>query len=333
MRLFAALFTAALLFAQSWQPQSTGTRASLRGLCATGHGVVWASGTRGTYLLTTDGGANWHAAQAPDSATLDFRGVHALDAKTAWLMSIGDGENSRVLKTTDGGAHWTKQFVNPDPKGFFDGIAFWDPQHGILVGDAVDGHVVVFTTADGGGHWTRSQTPPAAGKEGEFAASNSSIALRGRSEVWFGTGAGGAARVYHSTNRGATWTVATTPVRHDSAAAGIFSLAFRDGKHGIAVGGDYSKPNDDTANIAITTDGGKTWTVPTGTRPHGFRSAVAYIAGRKLWVATGTSGTDVSTDDGRNWKSIDTTAYNSLAFLPNGTGWAAGPGGRIAEFK
>jgi len=333
MRILSAVLFPLLLCAQSWQPQTSGTKASLRGLCAVDADVVWASGTAGTYLTTTDGGRSWHAAQVPGAAALDFRAVHALDRNTAWLLSIGAGDNSRVYKTADGGAHWELQFTNPDAKGFFDGLAFWDAAHGILLGDPVDGRLAVFTTADGGAHWTRRLTPPAVPGEGAFAASNTSLALRGRDEVWFATGGPGAARVFHSVDGGTSWTVVSTPIRNDGPAAGIFSIAFRDAVHGIAVGGDYSKPADATANFALTSDGGRTWSAPTGAPPAGFRSAVAYNAKFRLWIASGTSGTDVSTDDGRSWKPIDTTGYNALAFLPDGAGWAAGGSGRIAVFR
>ena len=333
MRLLVFAMLPALALAQSWQPQPAPSKASLRGLCAVDARVVWASGTAGTWLVTADGGQSWRAARVPGAERLDFRAVHALDRNTAWLLSIGTGAQSRIYKTGDGGAHWQLQFTDPDARGFFDGLAFWDAAHGIVVGDPVDGRFAIFTTQDGGAHWTRHSAPPAVPNEGVFAASNSSLAVRGKREAWFATGGPGGARVFHSRDGGVTWTVAATPVRNDGPSAGIFSLAFRDARHGIAVGGDYAKPSQDTANIAITADGGRTWTVPHGARPAGFRSAVAYIAGRKLWVATGTTGTDLSSDHGQSWKPIDAAPYNALAFLRSGAGWAAGPGGHIAVFR
>jgi photosystem II stability/assembly factor-like uncharacterized protein len=329
----ALALPAGILLAQTWQPQPTPSKASLRGICAVDSNVVWASGSAGTYLTTADGGRSWHAGQAPDAASLDFRAVHALDGNRAWLLASGPGEKSRIYKTNDGGLHWRLQLANPDPHGFFDALAFWDPTHGIVLGDPVDGRFVIFTTQDGGEHWSRRPTPPAAPAEGAFAASNTALAVRGTGEVWFATGGRGGARVFHSSDAGAAWTVAATPVRSDGPGAGIFSLAFRDALHGIAVGGDYSKPADDTANIAVTSDGGRSWTAPPGARPKGYRSAAAYIAGRNLWIATGTSGTDLSSDDGQSWQPIDSTAYNALAFLASGAGWAAGPAGRIAAFR
>ena len=313
--------------AQSWQPQTSTTTASLRGISAVGETVAWASGTRGTYLVTTDGGATWRAAKVPGAETLDFRGVQAIDRNTAWLMSIGMGPLSRVYKTTDSGATWKLLFTNPDAQGFFDCLRFWDAQHGILAGDSVDGALAVFTTDDGGEHWQRVQMPAALAGEGEFAASNSSIALGERGEAWIGTGGPNGARVYHL--RQTSVTVADTKVRSGAASTGIFSVAFADSRRGMVVGGDYTKPADAAANIAITSDGGATWTAPPA-GPAGFRSAVVYLPKHKAWLVTGTSGSDISFDDGRTWKTFDTGNYNALGFVGD-EGWAVGPNGRVAR--
>jgi photosystem II stability/assembly factor-like uncharacterized protein len=247
-------------------------------------------------------------------------------------LSISKGDPSRVYKTTDAGAHWNLLLQNSDPEGFFDEMAFWNPQHGILVGDPVDGQLVVMTTEDGGATWQRQKMPPALPGEGVFSASGTGITAFGDRDVWIGTGGKDAARVYHSADAGRTWAVAATPIRADSANAGIFSLAFSDALHGIAVGGDYSKPKEDTGNIALTSDGGKTWTKPQGAPPKGFRSAVAYLPDRKLWIAAGTSGADISSDGGQNWQQFDTGNYNAISFFSSKAGWAVGPRGRVAVF-
>src|SRR5271169_2756608 len=155
MNLITAILIAGFSFALTWVAQSSGTSASLRGVHAASATVVWASGTNGTYLRTTDGGATWHAATVPGAEALDFRAVHAVDDKTAYLLSIGEGSNSRIYKTSDGGVHWNLQITNPDPKGFFDALAFWDSRHGIVLGDPVNGEFAVFITADGGETWQR----------------------------------------------------------------------------------------------------------------------------------------------------------------------------------
>jgi len=321
----------ATVWAQTFTVQTSGTQASLRGVWAVDEQVVWASGTRGTYLRTTDGGQHWTAAAVPDAAKLDFRDVQGVDAATAYLLSIGEGQSSRVYKTTDGGAHWKLSLQNADANGFFDEMAFWNPRHGILVGDQVGGEMVVMTTDDGGNRWQRMKMPPALPGEGAFAASGTGVTVLGDREVWIGTGGYGTPRVYHSIDGGRTWTVGFVPLRADSASAGIFSLAFSDPQHGIAVGGDYSKPKEIAGNIALTVDGCRTWHIAK-TPPKGFRSAVAYLSDRKTWIAVGTSGSDISTDGGTTWKPIDEGNYNAVSFASSKAGWAVGPGGRIAKF-
>jgi len=321
------------LAAQTWINHQSGVTASLRGVSSAGDRVVWASGSGGTYLATTDGGATWHASTVPGAEALDFRDVHALDARTAYLLASGPGDKSQIYKTSDAGAHWTLQLTNPDPKGFFDALAFWDARRGIVLGDPVEGRFVILTTVDGGEHWLRQQTPPALPNEGAFAASGTCLIVRGRSEAWFATGGPGGARVFHSQDGGRAWSVAQTPVRNDAAGTGIFSLAFSDPRYGIAVGGDYTKPADSQHNIAVTSDGGKTWTEPSGPHPNGYRSAVAFVPDKKMWVAVGTTGSDISYDNGKSWKPFDTGAFNAVSLVSSKSGWAVGPNGRLAEFR
>lgn len=328
----APVFLATAALAQSWLPQKSGTAVSLRGVSAVSDKVAWASGAEGTYLFTTDRGKIWRAAKVPNAEDLDFRTVHATNARTAYLLSSGPGDKSRIYKTSDSGKNWTLQHTNPDSKGFYDALAFWDATHGIVLGDPVDGHFAILTTANGGKHWNRQQTPPALPGEGAFAASGSCLVVRGKSEAWFGTGGPQAARVFRSQDGGQSWTVASTPVRSDSASAGIFSLAFSDGQHGMAVGGDYNKPKDKWRNLASTSDGGSTWDEPAGVPPDGFRSALAYLRGLHMWIAVGTSGSDVSTDAGATWLAIDSGAYNAVSFVSD-KGWAVGPKGRIGRFQ
>jgi photosystem II stability/assembly factor-like uncharacterized protein len=299
--------------------------------------VAWASGEKGTYARTTDGGLSWHTATVPEAEGLDFRDVDAFDANTAYLLSIGEGVKSRIYKTTDGGQHWSVQYVNNNPAAFFDAMAFWDRDHGIAVSDPVDGRFLIITTADGGKSWKeipQSGMPPALAGEGAFAASGTCIAVQGKNNVWFGTGGPAGARVFRSTDRGRTWKATSTSM-NSGKTAGIFSIAFRDAKHGVIVGGDYTMERTARDNVALTSDGGRTWVVVTGARPNGYRSCVAYVrhAPRHVLVTVGPTGSDYSSDDGENWISIGTDGYHSTSFAGSlNAGWAVGEGGRIAKF-
>jgi photosystem II stability/assembly factor-like uncharacterized protein len=314
-----------------WQTQKINTKADFRGLCVVSPNVAWVSGTRGTYARTTDGGKNWSVGTVPGAEKLDFRDVEAFGETTAYLLSAGPGDASRIYKTVDGGKSWVMQFKCADPAAFFDAIAFWDERNGIALGDPIKGRFQMIVTTDGGADWqplAAKTLPPALSGEGAFAASGTCLVTHGQSDVWFATGGAKTARVFHSNDRGQNWEVSETPIVAGVESAGIFSIAFRDQQHGMIVGGDYRKPNDTGATAATTSDGGKTWAPLDKRLP--FRSAVAWAKDR--WVAVGTSGSHLSQDNGATWKLLDRENYNSVGFTLAGEGWAVGPNGRIAKF-
>jgi photosystem II stability/assembly factor-like uncharacterized protein len=314
-----------------WQKQTVDTKASLRGLSVVNEKIVWASGAGGTFLRTIDGGKNWKVGIVPDADKLDFRDVEAFDANTAYLLSIGDGESSRIYKTTDGGATWKLQFKNTNPKAFFDAFAFWDRTHGIAMSDPVNGKYVLLKTDDGE-TWTAlgNEKMPGA-KEGEaaFAASGTCILSYGENNVFLVSG-GKDARVFRSTNHGLDWFVADTPIVSGTAGSGIFSIAMQDKMRGVIVGGNYEKPDDNTNNLAFTGDGGKSWIAGKGL--NGYRSGVDFID-RKTLIAVGSSGSDLSVDGGKTWKNLDKENYNSVQSKGEKAIWAVGAGGLVAKFS
>jgi len=310
-----------------WTPLQAPTKASLRGLSAVDARIAWVSGTNGTILVTTDGGGTWNDRSIAGSA-LDFRDIHAFDAKTAVVMSAGPGDKSRLYRTEDGGAQWTEVYQNRQEKGFFDSIAFWDRRRGIMVGDPVDGKFTILATNNGGVTWqpiASGPGMPAAGEgEGAFAASGTSIAVQRGGLAWFGTGGKNGGRVFYSTDWGKSWTAVQTPIRHDSESAGIFSVLFRDPANGVAVGGDYRKTGQAVDTMVTTNDGGKTWKTAPGLT--GFRSAITFL--QQTWVATGQDGSDISTDGGRTWKPLPGPGFHAIS-----KSFASGAAGRVSKLK
>jgi photosystem II stability/assembly factor-like uncharacterized protein len=331
-----ALFAAAVLFAfaasvtAQWQKRTVNTTAGFRGLSVVSEKVIWASGTGGTFIRTTDGGKTWNVGKVPDTDKLDFRDIEAFDANTAYVLSIGNGDASRIYKTTDGGERWKLQFKNTNEKAFFDALACWDRNTCIAMSDPVDGRYVLISTKDGGANWKpidTSKMPSAMAGEAAFAASGTCLIVNGKTDAYLVSG-GRAARVFRSNDRGLTWSVADTPMVKGSDGTGIFSIAFRNALHGTIVGGNYEKPQEAANSLAFTRDGGKTWYEGEGLG--GYRSAVAYIDDKTL-IAVGSSGSDISFDRGGVWKNLDELSYNAVQSKGKNATWAVGDKGMVAR--
>jgi photosystem II stability/assembly factor-like uncharacterized protein len=301
-----------------WQLQDSHATADLRGIHNVGGGVAWASGTNGTVLRTLNGGDNWQACVVPPGAEkLDFRGVQAFDANTAIVMSSGKGDLSRLYKTTDGCRTWKLDSSNDSPEGFWDsvvfqhgsfGFAIGDSHTGVLIGDPVKGRFQTEVMILGHGWFIDEQGCPAPEGQAAFAASNSSVFVFGSRRYVLATGGTAGANAYVSPLlitgvSSDPCKKVQVPIVGGTESSGIFSVFFRDLKHGIAVGGDFTKPEDADRTAAWTATTGVDWAAAK-TTPRGYRSAVAYDETAKTWITVGPNGTDVSTDDGKNWRAV-----------------------------
>jgi photosystem II stability/assembly factor-like uncharacterized protein len=343
-----ALLLAATAHAQ-WTIQQSNTTADLRGIDNVGHGIAWASGSNGTVLHTTDNGVTWLLCKTPpDAEHLDFRGIQAFDAKRAVIMSSGKGDLSRVYRTDDVCETWSLIAKNPEAEGFWDALIKLSPiapSNLLVIGDPVREKFPMYVVeAWPEPYLNRVMQIPAQKGEAAFAASNSSFFHINTSYgYWLITGGPLGARVIRPTVHGITDETGWTTYPSTFVALGVktessggFSIQLREdaGKYvnGIAVGGDYQAPNSTDATATYTSDGGKHWFSPQ-ILPHGYRSAVAYDAPSKTWITVGPNGTDISTDDGRNWRALKPSAtdtpdadqnWNALS-LP----FVVGPHGRI----
>ena len=332
-------FVAASAFGE-WKPQESNTDASLHGLSVVNANVVWASGTGGTFVRTTDGGQTWQAGTVAGGEKLDFRDVYAVDAKTAYLMSIGNGNESRIYKTTDAGKTWSLQYTEQNPKAFLDCMAFWNATRGIVVGDALNGKAELLRTSDGGAHWTPlrpESLPPVKNGEGSPASGTciaTYLAKTGTNETWhawFVTE--NASRVFHTDDGGKTWTVSETPLVK-GLNNGVFSIAVVDADHLAIVGGDYDHPHMAKPNSAYSDDGGRTWR-ESNHRPAGYRWGIAIVPHTPgpTALAVGPTGMDYSIDGGRNWDQMNELDANSISFADAHHGWAVGQKGLILKFE
>ncbi len=323
-----------------WTPQNSNTAASLHGLSIVNATVVWASGTGGTFVRTTNGGATWQAGTVAGGENFDFRDVYAVDAKTAYLMSIGGKNEGRIYKTTDAGKTWSLQYAERNPKAALDCMAFWNAARGIVIGDPVDGKSEVLTTSDGGAHWTLlrpESMPPAKAGEGS-PASGTCVATysgqEGKDETWpawFATE--NASRVFHASDPGKAWTASETPVV-TGLNQGVFSIAVADSRRVVIVGGDYDHPRMVKRNAAYSDDGGRTWK-ESNHRPAGYRWCVAIVPGTPgpTAIAVGPTGMDYSIDGGKSWVQMNEMSANTIAFADAHRGWAVGQRGLILRFE
>jgi len=316
-----------------WETLSTPTQSSLRGLSAVSEEVVWVSGSVATLMRTNDGGQSWQTFpfDVPDS--LQFRDVEAFGEDTAYVLSAG--LPGLIFKTNDGGESWTRQYENNRPGIFLDGMAFWNAQQGVVMGDPLDESFVILCTENGGQDWERipaDNLPDPADGEAGFAASGTNIVVQGEAFACFASG-GKRARVFRLTDRGQSWSAHEVPIKQGASSQGIFSLAFADTLRGVAVGGDFLAPDDTSRIAAYTTDGGLSWQ-PAEQMPGGYRSGVAYFSGDKLFIATGTNGTDYSTDFGITWLPLDTIGYHSIQPVPSqSVAWLSGDEGKVAKLR
>ncbi|MEV6488913.1 oxidoreductase [Actinoplanes sp. NPDC051633] len=316
----------------SWQLTDTGVTARFRGLAPVSARVAWAAGSAGTILRTVDGGRSWQSVGPPGVEELQFRDIEAFDAHNAVALTIGEGTDSRLYRTTDGGRSWTEVFRNDEPTAFYDCITFLDRRHGLALSDPVGGKFRILATADGGRTWAvRDPAGMPAALPGEFAfAASGTCLVSAGGRAFFATGGGERSRVFTSDDRGRSWHVTDSPLPSGEA-AGIFSLAFRDRRHGIAVGGDYLTPTAAPDGSATTRDGGRTWTVSRRV-PGEYRSGATFVVGT-VALAVGPTGSDWSLDGGRTWTRFDTGSFDAVLCARDLSCWASGENGRIAKLR
>ncbi|WP_173476397.1 oxidoreductase [Streptomyces sp. 150FB] len=321
-------------YSPRWHLTDTGTDARFRGLAAVSRKAAWVAGTGGTVLRTADGGRTWRDVSPPAASGLEFRDIEAFDGRRAVALAIGEGEASRIFRTENGGASWTESFRNTDPSAFYDCVTFFDSRNGLAMSDPVDGKYRILSTGDGGASWKvlpDAGMPAALPGEAGFAASGQCLVSSGPRDVWLATGGGATARVLHSSDRGVHWTASESTIPAGDPARGVFALAFRDRTHGIAVGGDFGAGQPSPKAAAVSGDAGRTWTQAKNP-PAAYRSGVAWLAhSRTTALAVGPTGTDLTTDGGRDWRTVDTGSYDTVDCTPDLGCWAAGEQGRVAR--
>ncbi|MFZ9718359.1 MAG: WD40/YVTN/BNR-like repeat-containing protein, partial [Chitinophagaceae bacterium] len=162
---------------------------SLRGICVVTDSIVWASGSKGTVALSTNGGITWRTLLVKGHEQRDFRDIEAWNENTAIIIAVDTP--ALILKTTDGGVVWKEVYRNNAPGMFLDAIEFWNELNGMVIGDPINGRFFIARTMNGGESWKsipEANAPLADEGEALFAASGSNIAQFNQQEAVFVTG-------------------------------------------------------------------------------------------------------------------------------------------------
>jgi photosystem II stability/assembly factor-like uncharacterized protein len=347
--------------------QNSGTANGLIAVSPVNAKVVWASGRNGTFTKTIDGGKIWRAGVVPGAEALQFRDVQGINEKVAYLLSIGNGTDARIYKTVDGGKIWSMQFQNQDPNAFYDCFAFWTPNRGLAQSDAVNGRFPVIRTRDGV-NWEDigDRLPPAQTGEASFASSGTCVATQGERNAWIVTGGAEKARVLATRDGGYNWRAFDTPITQGTPSSGIFSVDFRDERHGMIGGGELDPALPNLHRAARSRDGGKTWRLTTeppnigtiyglsyanepaleddhrGSHDHDFDDRGRdkdfdddhddHDDGNRTVVITGPGGSAWTPDEGNTWFTLPgLSGFWGVAFANSHTGWLVGVDGEITR--
>ena len=250
----------------------------------------------------------------------EFRAI-AHTATDFFMLSVG---SPALLYKTGEGGEMELVYMEEGDGVFYDAMTFWNDKEGIALGDTVNGCLSIIVTRDGGNTWSKlscNVLPKAIDGEGAFAASNTNIKVVG-DKTWVAT----TKRILFSPDKGITWEAFETPIMNKEGTQGIYSIDFSTAHLGIAIGGDYTKPEGKTANKAITIDGGKTWKLIADGQDPSYKSCVQFVpnsSGKEI-IAVGFTGISYSSDIGTTWAALSSESFFTIRFLNDSVAYAAG---------
>ena len=299
-------------------------QSSFRGLSVVDNNVLWVSGSNGTVGKSIDGGKTWKWMTVKGFEKTDFRDIEAFSKTTAVIMGIA--EPAYILRTTDGGQTWKVVFKNKIKGMFLDAMEFWNEKSGIVIGDPINNRFYIGRTFDGGKTWQNipeQNKPVADSSEACFASSGTNIRKLNKSEAVFISG-GLTSHIFIRDKK------ISIPILQGRASTGANSIAVKNSKTMIVVGGDFATKDSTNKNCVITTDGGNTWYSPK-VPPSGYRSCVEYLHKNK-WITCGLNGVDISDDNGMNWTTVSKESFHVCRKAKKGNAvYFAGSGGRVGK--
>lgn len=328
-KLFLALSLSVLfqnIFAQKIKICTDSIQSSFRGLSVVNNNVLWVSGSNGTVGRSLDAGKTWKWMKIKGFEKTDFRDIEAFDEKTAIIMGVD--VPAYILRTNDGGESWKVVYENHAKGMFLDAMEFWNEQSGIVVGDPINGRFFIVRTFDGGKTWQNipeENKPVADSGEACFAASGTNVRKLNKSEAVFVSG-GLSSHIFIRDKK------ILLPILQGKESTGANSVAVKNSKTLIVVGGDFLQKDSTNRNCTLSEDGGNTWLKPKKP-PSGYRSCVEYLTKDK-WITCGLNGVDISNDNGMNWEKISDQSFNVCRKAKKGSAvYFAGGGGIVAKLQ
>ena len=214
-------------------------------------------GDRGKVLLTEDAGKTF--TRLKTGTHLGIFSIQMTDDQNGYLT----GQDGLLMRTRNGGNSWER--LNSRTNQFLFSLSFADTNHGMIVGD----RSVVLSTTDGGETFLKRQLqrvfPP---DMQDQAVQYEEPKLYGvkLTDPMHGWVVGELGRIWATGNGGKTWQeqqsslvkqwqrpapVGENPALHEFSLPTLFSVSFRDDKHGAACGLE--------GWVIQTDDGGNTW--------------------------------------------------------------------------
>ncbi|WP_159745879.1 MULTISPECIES: T9SS type A sorting domain-containing protein [Chryseobacterium] len=331
-----ALLVSSSAYSQYWSTQNTSFTTPSRGISGMevfDANTVWAFAYDGApfdpdnpeniqeFTKTSNGGITWTSgAINVGDPNLTITNISGVNGTTAWvgaLLSTATDGLGAVYKTVNGGVTWTaQQTFSTAGESYLNFVHAFDANNAIAGGDPQGGEYELYTTSNGGTSWTRvpaASLPNPTTNEYGYNAGYYAVG----NNIFFYTGKG---RIYKSTDKGLTWSIAFTGSTYglsDFGGATINGdMAWSDANRGIVFKKTYNTatpPVQTALAIYRTTDGGSTWSTVTftGITAANKISDVTYVPGTDILVATSTSGGSwKSLDNGSTWTALDTAVQH-----------------------
>ncbi len=310
----------------AWIEQASGFSTPSRGITnfsIVDANTIWALAYDGSgnnanvqeFTKTTNGGDSWGPGTIDvGNSTLGIAMIHARSATKAYIAAYKTNTGTQgIYVTTDGGSTWTRQ-TSADYQSstsFTNVVYFWNDNDGFCMGDPVNGEFELYTTTNGGSTWTAVNGDNIPNPlSGEYGYTGQYDAVG--NDIWFTTNKG---RLYHSSDKGYTWTVSQTPVSDFGGQTVSAVFDFKDSNNGIII--------DNSGNVYKTTDGGQNWTSVSITG-NVFTLGVDWIDGTNTIFSAGgnPAGSSYSTDGGMTWTTIDSEQHIGVEFLNENVGFS-----------